>query len=235
MPAPAESSPAPQPDLPVPLTNVTRFLRQFIHDLRNHLNAAELQSAYLAEINPADESREEVKRLRTTLAHLSADLQAVAKALSEPRLTKMPYVAADFVDDLRQRVTTEHPDHSERIEWPKSSADAKLQIDPELLLGALAELFANAFRHGLGPGKIIVGCAPAKEAVFLTIREPKNSFESATHNWGNEPMQSISKGHYGLGLFRSRAIIEAHGGRLTAHYDTPGSSLVTTIQLPLEG
>ena len=52
-------------DIQVPMAVVVRFIRQLSHDLRNDLNAAELQSAFLKEIAEDGESRRaEVQRLR---------------------------------------------------------------------------------------------------------------------------------------------------------------------------
>ena len=58
----AEHPPAAQID--VDWNDVVRFMRQLSHDLRNHLNAAELQVAYLNELAESAEMKEEVKRLR---------------------------------------------------------------------------------------------------------------------------------------------------------------------------
>ncbi|MCA1659175.1 MAG: hypothetical protein LC642_01340, partial [Verrucomicrobiaceae bacterium] len=68
---------------------------------------------------------------------------------------------------------------------------------------------------------------------LFSLREPKQSFERSTENWGREPFRSVSQGHYGLGLHRTRGIIEAHGGELKAHYEKETSSLLTTVTLPL--
>ena len=60
------------------------------------------------------------------------------------------------------------------------------------------------------------------------------AFDSATQNWGREPFRNTSQRHYGLGLNRVRAIIEAHGGEVQAHYDPKASALVSTVTLPGE-
>ena len=229
----ADRKATPPSDIQVPLTNVVQFLRQLIHDLRNHLNAAELQSAYLAEIAESPELQEEVKRLRAMVSELGVNLQSLNAGLGQPRLTKMLYPAADFLADLRQKWTTDHPEESAEIQWNIQVGDASLQIDPQALLPALTELFANAFRHDRGEGVILVEAQIEGDRFVFTIREPKRSFERSTDNWGREPLRSIGKGHYGLGLHRSLAIIEAHGGQLNARYDSPASSLITTVVLPL--
>jgi len=215
------------------MPDVTKFVRQLSHDLRNHLNAAELQSAYIAELTEQPELKEEVKRLRAMISEVGANLQRVTSALGTARLTVMPYGAADFIEDLRQKLAADYPDESTKIAWDVPAGDATLQIDPQLLQPALLELFANAFRHDRAPGVISTEARIENNRFVFTIREPKRSFQLSTENWGHEPFRTIGQGHYGLGLHRARAIIEAHDGQIRAHYDSPASSLTTTVVLPL--
>src|SRR3979409_629368 len=63
LPMTESSKPSPT-EIQVSMPEVVKFIRQLAHDLRNHLNAAELQSAYLMEIAENNEVREEIKRLR---------------------------------------------------------------------------------------------------------------------------------------------------------------------------
>lgn len=215
------------------MPDVVKFLRQLSHDLRNHLNAVELQSAYLADLAEEPELKEEVKRLRAMISEVGTSLQGVTSQLSAVRLTLMPYGAADFVEDLRQKLTDVSPEESRKIEWSVQVGDGALQIDPQLLQPALLELFANAFRHDRAEGVISVGARIENGRFGFTIREPKRSFQSSSDNWGREPFRTVGQGHYGLGLYRSRSIIEAHGGQLDARYDSSASSLITTVVLPL--
>ena len=216
------------------MPDVVKFVRQLSHDLRNHLGAVELQSAYIAEIAEDPELKDEVQRLRAMISELEASLQRVTSALSAVRLTLMPYGVADLVEDLRQKLAADYPDESAKIEWSVQVGDAILQIDPQSLQPALMELFTNAFRHDRAEGVISVKARIEDNRFTLTIREPKRSFERSIENWGREPFRAIGQGHYGLGLHRSRAIIEAHRGQLNARYDSPASSLITTVVLPAE-
>jgi K+-sensing histidine kinase KdpD len=229
----AETNSTPNPHIQVSMPDVVKFVRQLGHDLRNNLNAAELQSAYLAEIAVDPEMQEEIKRLRAMVSEVGASLQRVTSSLGAPRLALMPYGAADFVEDSRQKLSTDFPGESAKIEWTVQLGDANLEIDPQLLQSALIELFANAFRHGRAEGVISVEARMDKERFVFTIREPKRNFERSTENWGREPLRAVAQGHYGLGLHRSGAIIEAHQGQLSARYDKAASSLVTTVVLPV--
>lgn len=230
---PAQPDSTPKPDIQVSMPDVVKFVRQLSHDLRNHLNAAELQSAYIAELAEEAELKEEVKRLRAMISEVGVNLQRVTSALSAPRLTLMPYGAADFVEDLRQKLATDYPDESTKLAWSVQAGDATLQIDPQSLQPALLELLANAFRHDREKSDLTVEARIENDRFVFTIREPKRSFPTSTENWGREPMRTVGQGHYGLGLYRARAIIEAHEGQLNARYDSPASSLITTVVLPL--
>jgi K+-sensing histidine kinase KdpD len=220
-------------EIQVSMPVVVKFIRQLAHDLRNHLNAAELQSAYLAEIAENDEVREEIKRLRGMVSQVGASLQELTAALAQPALTTMPYAAKELVEDLQQKLAAAYPAESADVKWEIAAKDASLDIDPQLLLPALLELFANAFRHERGNGPIVATAKTEKARFVFTLVEPKASFQRSTENWGREPLQSLRQGQYGLGLYRTRRIIEAHGGSLSALHDPVASSLVTTIILPV--
>lgn len=223
----------PDQEIQVPLADVARFVRQLSHDLRNHLNAAELQSSYLGELSDDAEMKDEVKRLRSMLAEMSASLQRVTQALSAVKLTLMPYEVVNFVEDLRRKLATDFPTETEAIEWKMGGGKAELQIDPQVLQPAFLELFANAFQHERGAGALRATAEMNGAEFTFTLTEPKTNFSGETESWGRRPFSKMKHGHYGLGLPRVLDIIEAHHGKLRARYDSGSASLVTTVVLPL--
>src|SRR5205085_11245777 len=100
----------------IPMPQVVKFIRQLAHDLRNHLNAAELQSAYLSEIAENNEVRDEIKRLRGMISQVGTSLQELTAKLSQPRLSEMPYAAKDLVEDLRQKLAADFPAENAQVE-----------------------------------------------------------------------------------------------------------------------
>ena len=230
----AEPSPKERSDsLSVPWVDAVRFIRQLSHDLRNHLNAIELQSAYISELEGDANLKGEVNRLREMISRLTAALQQVSGALGEVKPDLISYRASDFVEDLRKKIAQEFPNNRPEISWDVQPGNAVLNIDPQLLQEAIVELFANAFRHDPGKDALIAEARIDKNRFLLTLREPKIRFELSTENWGREPLRKVSHGHYGLGLNRVRTIVEAHGGEIHAQYDPKTSTLVTALILPL--
>ncbi len=220
-------------ELQVPMPDVIRFIRQLSHDLRNQLNAAELQSAYLKEVAEDGEVKEEIQRLRAMLGEMGNSLHQVTALLATVKLTEMPYEAVAWMEDLEQKFASTSPERKDDIVWEVNVGSAVLQIDPQFLQQAVLELLTNAFLHSRGTEPIRVSAA-ANEAEFsLQLIEPKAGFADATENWGREPFRKVKHGHYGLGLHRVRNIIEAHRGRFEVRHDPETSSLITTIALPL--
>jgi K+-sensing histidine kinase KdpD len=221
--------------LSVSWSDTIRFIKQLTHDLRNDLNAIELQSAYISELEKDEEFKNELKRLREMVSGLASTLQGVSRAVGDVSPTQISYRAADFMEDLRTKIDHDFPAESAEITWDIQTGDATLNVDPQLLQEALTEFFANAFRHDRGKGALLVNAKIDNNQFLFTLHEPKAHFDLPTQNWGREPLRKISLRHYGLGLNRARAIVRAHGGELHAQYDPKISVLITTLTLPLSG
>jgi K+-sensing histidine kinase KdpD len=217
----------------VPWPDMVKFVRQLSHDIRNNLNAVELQSAFLAELAEEGEMKNEVQRLREMISQIGISLQRLTAGLSQANPNLIPYPAADFVEDLKQKLEKEYPDNAAKVTWDVQLKDATLQIDPQLVQQAFLEIFSNAFQHERNIKSITAKAYIDSNRFVFELREPKARFELSTENWGREPLQNVSQGHYGLGLNRARSIAEAHGGDFRAEYDRKTSTLITTLRLPI--
>ena len=228
------SSEEPRTDSPnVPWPDVVKFIRQLGHDIRNNLNAVELQSAYLGELAEDAELKSEVKRLREMLSEIGASLQRLSAALGQNSPNTVSYTASDFVEDVKQKLSKDFPDAAPKVSWDVQLRDEKLQIDPVMAQQVVIELFANAFHHEKNVKEIKAKAYVDGGNFVFELREPKANFELSTQNWGREPLGRLSHGHYGLGLNRVRIVVEGHGGKFGAEYDRATSTLVSKITLPV--
>ena len=230
----AERAPQDAKDsLSVSWNDAIRFISQLSHDLRNDLNAIELQSAYIGELEKNEEIQGEIKRLREMVSGMASTLQQLSRAVGDVKPTLISYRATDFMEDLRNKIGNDFPKQNTEINWEIQPGNAMLNVDPQLLQEVFTELFANAFRHDRGKGSLVVKAKIDDDRFLFTLHEPKDRFELPTQNWGREPIRKITQRHYGLGLNRIRVIVEAHGGKLHAQYDPNVSALITTVTLPL--
>ena len=219
--------------LTVRWSDTVRFVRQLSHDLRNDLNAIELQSAYIGELTQDHELTNEIKRLREVVTGMNSTLQRLSRAVGEVAPNLVTYPTGEFLADMRVQIERSFPKEKDEITWDVQLNDGMLNIDPQLFQEVFVELFANAFQHDRGNGRLVAKAKISNGKFLFTLYEPKAVFASDTHNWGGEPLRNLRQGHYGLGLKRIRAIVEAHGGELQAEYDPKAATLISTVALPV--
>ena len=228
-----KSSGASTDSVTVSWSDTVRFVRQLSHDLRNDLNAIELRSAYIGELTQDQELTSEIKRLREVVSDMNSTLQLLSRAVGEVTSNVISYPADEFLADMRTQIERNFSKDNQEITWDVQLQDGILNIDPQLFQEVFVELFANAFRHDRGKGALVARARISDGRLLFTLHEPKAVFSSETQNWGREPLRNIRQRHYGLGLNRIRAIIEAHGGELQAQYDPKAATLVSTMALPM--
>jgi K+-sensing histidine kinase KdpD len=229
------SSKTPVDSLTVSWSDTVRFVRQLSHDLRNDLNAIELQSAYIGELTQDQELTNEIKRLREVVSGLNSTLQMLSRAVGEIAPNFVTYPANEFLADMRTQIERNFSREHHEITWDVELENGILNIDPQLFQQVFVELFANAFQHDRGKGAMLARGRINGGRFVFSLQEPKAVFFSDTQNWGREPFRKVSQRHYGLGLNRVRAIVEAHGGEMKAQYDPKAAALVSTIALPVSG
>ena len=218
----------------VPWDRVERFVGQLTHDIRNGLNALELQLTFLGEISTDAEAVDEVKRVRATLGNVTRQLQTLRIATGAVHPYAMEYPAAEFFDDLRERLVKLHPGASERFVWEtRLDAGFMLSVDPELTLNALLELLSNALSFaGDSTSQIRAVVMAAGEKATVCLHEPHAAPPAILlADWGRAPLLTTRRGAYGLGLFRVRRSIEAQGGALEVEYSEENQILTTTVAL----
>jgi K+-sensing histidine kinase KdpD len=220
-------------ELEVPFSRVAAFIRQVTHDVRNNLNAMDLQAAFAAELITDKEAAEEVRRIRQQVQHATRQLQALSANFQVGTPSLVSYSAKIFMEDLRDRLTKVFPEGIADVSWSDSLADEDISIDIEMVFNAIAEVFRNAIQFRESGGQISVDAHVEGGQMVVEIRETKSSVPSDPSNWGREPFVSTRRGGYGLGLFRAHRLLEAQGGDLSATHDSTGGIVTTRVILPL--
>lgn len=225
-----ESNPTEQ--LEVPFDRVATFIRQVTHDVRNNLNAMDLQAAYVVELVTDAEAVEEVRRIRSHIQQAAKQLQALSANfwVSSPNL--VTYSAAIFVEDLQDRLAKMHPDHAPKVKWTVNLDEKMVSLDLEMIFTGIAEVFENAFQFKEGEAPIEAEAREEGGKFVIELQEPKTKIPSDPERWGREPFLSSRRGAYGLGLYRARRIFAEHGGELRFTHDSGRNLLSSKIVLP---
>jgi signal transduction histidine kinase len=214
------------PDLP--WSRVAAFIRQHTHDVRNHLNALELEASLMGDFVQDPEAVECLGRIRSQLRGLAANLRALSGKFQDPKVAAGPIAASELFEIWKEQWSAleERP----QVEW-KNELDAQsVEVDAASIAAVFSELLNNAKAFGTGETLVALARAEGGQAVF-ELREPKREVvEPAT--WGRSPLASTRRHGYGLGLWEADRVVKANGGSVSRCYDPGQRCLVTTIVFP---
>ncbi len=120
------------------------------------------------------------------------------------------------------------------------SQDCVVRGDPDRLQEVLANLLDNALRHTAAGGRVTLSAACSNNTAELAVADTGEGI-AAEHLpriferfYRVDSGRSRSRGGSGIGLAITRALVEAHGGRIRAQSPGPGSGSTFTITLPTE-
>ena len=217
----------PVPDLS--LAQLTKFLRQHMHDVCNDLNGLDLETVLLTDFAPASEARESIARIRAQIRRLAADLRAVSAKFVEPKPIRAPYAARELFLIWQDQLATIVPEPT--VRWSDALGTEQVNVDASALAVVFRELLANA--QAFGTGEPLLATALMEDGhVAFDLREPKDTPLDPA-NWGGAPFASVRHGHYGLGLWAAQRTITANGGEVRRRFAQDAMELITTLVFPI--
>ncbi|AGF73833.1 sensor histidine kinase [Corynebacterium halotolerans] len=174
------------------------------------------------------------------LERLAQDMRSLNQA--EEAITRLKLVhqepsqlAAEAVDAVEQVAADHHITITTTSSGPQP---ALVRMDPDRMGQVLSNLLENALRHTPEGGTIAVHTDHTPQAVTITVTDngegiaPEHLPHVFERFYRAYPGRETSGGSSGLGLAISKAIVEAHGGRLEASSPGPGHGASFRIHLP---
>jgi signal transduction histidine kinase len=211
------------------------------HDLRNPLGAIQIGASMLARRIPDADSRvlqviERIRRSATRMDRLIDDLLALGSiergALTlNVRPTQLGPVLLEILHNHTPQAATKAIEVRHELDL----GDLEVPCDPDRLLQVLSNLLANAIKFSRAGDLITLRAFRRDDEIVVSVADtgPGIPDEQLTHAFqpywsaGNVPPSSV-----GLGLYISREIIEAHGGRIGIETH-PDEGSVVTFTLPM--
>src|SRR3954447_12332397 len=206
-------------ELRSPLT----VLRGRIEQLTDHAGDRAAVSA------EANELMKEVRRME----RLTDDMLTLARAERGGRLQPRGVPIDDFVEDLRRDL----PLLGSRHYQVEASIHGDLEADPDRLAQVLRHLVTNAVRHTGADGHIDISIGAENGSAQFAVSDDGTGIEpdqlgrifDRFHR--TDEGRSRAEGGSGLGLAIARAIVEAHGGSISAQ-SPPGKGATVRFSIP---
>jgi signal transduction histidine kinase len=210
------------------------------HDLRNPLATVQLAATMLlSRAEPRAPERRQLEMIARScrrMEKLIDDLLA-ASSIQAGRLavTLRPEPAARLVTEALELQRGAAEERRLRLVWSGGLEGVVIPCDRDRVLQVFANLIGNAIKFCRPGDAITLSGERTDGAVRFTIADtgPGVPGEAAPHLF--EPYWSApehARRGSGLGLYISRGIVEAHGGRIWVE-DAPGGGASFSFTLPL--
>jgi putative PEP-CTERM system histidine kinase len=204
----------------------------FVHDLKNAANTLSLLLQNLPEHFQDPEFREDaMKSCGRTVDHINGLIEKLGTLRSGLAIQPAP-------SDLNGLVSRA------RADWPVNCA-VRLEhdlaaiplfpVDPEQILKVITNLVINAREATPAGGCVRVSTAQRGAWVVVTVTDTGCGMSPAfVRRSLFRPFQTTKKRGLGIGMFQSKMIVEAHGGRIDVRSE-PGAGSTFEVVLPING
>lgn len=218
------------------------FVATISHDIRNPIGVIQGYAAILKESETLDDdARECVSRLESaagTALLLANNVLEVARLQAEPpRLRPEPHAIDGLLDRALegQRLFFEAKDV--RLDVEVAAPLPRAALDAPQIERVLANLLTNALKFTPNGGHVRVEArAAAGGIVRIHIEDSGEGIPAGAEEAIFQRFTRVSdrRDSTGLGLYISRAIVGAHGGRLFAENRSDARGARFVLELPLE-
>src|SRR5215467_4890208 len=210
-----------------------RFVRFASHELRTPVTVGRGFAELIRDGQPGSQAAQDaivVLEEFDNLERIAARLLTLAR-MDEPS-TVMPSVVS--LSTQLERIVTRWRAAADR-DWRLSPTSAVVVADRYRLETALDSLVENAVRYTEEGGRIELAAYPDEESVVIEVRDDGPGIPDEELAYIFESFRSgSSRGGTGMGLAIVKAIVEAHGGAVSAE-NLPGGGASFRLRLPAQG
>lgn len=224
-------------------TTRRRILADLAHEMRTPLASIEAHLEAVEDgVRELDEATLAVLHSDTRrLQRLAEDISAVSQA-EEGRLESrpVPTMAGTLLESAAAAARDAFDAKGVELLVDADTVAGPVLVDPQRMAQVLGNLLDNALRHTPPGGtvKLTVG-QPDRRWVELKVGDTGEGIDPAhlphvfERFYRADAARARSRGGSGIGLTISRALVEAHGGRLSASSEGLGAGATFTVRLPV--
>jgi signal transduction histidine kinase len=170
-----------------------------------------------------------LRRLQNLCARLLVDVRLTAGIPQQ----RERVLVSEFIEEMEVSAVFDARAHGLGLIVFDVEPGLTIDVDREILAGALANLLHNAFKFTRSHGRVSLKTSSSADRILIEVEDecgglPPGDAEDLFHLF---EQRSGDRSGLGLGLGISRRAVEANGGELHAH-NLPGRGCVFTIDLP---
>jgi signal transduction histidine kinase len=200
------------------------FINVAAHELRTPLLPLTLSAEALAETYPQDENVKKIYRNAIRITRLTNDILDATKMESgNLKLLKRDTNIVKLIDELMKDYETKLGDPPVKLVLDNRlpSERSNILIDRSRIIQVVSNLLSNAIKF-TESGQIRITIEDSGDSVRISVSDTGKGIDLALmRKLFDKFISSSEKGGAGLGLYISKGIVEAHGGRIWAENNNP--------------
>jgi signal transduction histidine kinase len=212
------------------------LLADVAHELRTPLSVIRGHAEGILDgLYPADRAHlEPLLEETAVMARLLEDLQTLSTAEAGVlRLHRERVDPADLIADAISAFGPRASERNVRLERHLSDDLPQLDVDRVRIGEILSNLISNALRHTPSGGSVAVSAERSERAVVFAVADTGRGIPAgALSQVFDRFVKASDSGGAGLGLAIARALVEAHGGAISATSEL-GRGTTVRFELPL--
>ncbi len=219
--------------------NRDQLLRDVSHELRSPLARIQVAASLWGHSNADPESQQRIENEVERLDRLIGSLLSLSRLRGGASLSLKRFDLVPAIGEILEDANFEYSIAGTTAEVVAHET-LPLEGDPSLILRALENVLRNAMRHSPEGGRVQVRLSQVGSDIEVTVSDEGPGVDAALLERIFEPFfradtaRGVGSGEHGIGLALTRAIVERHGGSITARNVSPHGLLVT-IRLPAGG
>ncbi|MFN3928702.1 MAG: GAF domain-containing protein, partial [Thermoflexus sp.] len=219
------------------------MIQNVSHELRTPLAVAMgymelLADGALGPLSPEQQEAVTISRERLHELHRYVELLLTLQVVRTGEPTRVPLDLKRLLEEILRRWQVRMDPARYALEARLPSEEVWMLGDPQSLIQAIGEVMDNAMKFSPGGGKIEIALTKQEGQAMLQIRDEGIGIPEEHLGRIGEPFYQVEGGTtrrfqgMGIGLAVTRAVVEAHGGKLLVRPRSPRGTEVTLI-LPL--
>jgi signal transduction histidine kinase len=206
------------------------FINVAAHELRTPVLPIILGAEDLAETQPDNSIVQIILRNARRITKLTNDILDASRIESnslkiDKKRLNLKDLIANVIDDYSKQVP------SDSVEITYEGQDIEVEADATRITQVLSNLLGNSLKF-TKKGRITITAMKDGDQVVVAVRDTGAGIDPGIIPRLFTKFSTKSDSGTGLGLFISKSIVEAHGGRIWAENNSDGNGATFTFSLP---